>query len=133
NDAFASAQSLQGAQGALGAITASGATLAASNPAFTFENISATGTVISALTGADDASVSIPIGFTFPFYGSTNTSVFVCSNGFLSFGISDTAFTNADLSSSPSEAVIAPYWDDLIISGVSSSSVMYQLIGSGAS
>ena len=57
---------------------------------FAFENIGATGTIITGLTNQDDASVSIPIGFTFPFYGANNTTVFVSSNGVLSFG---SAFT----------------------------------------
>src|SRR5262249_24548160 len=100
---------------------------------FTFENISATGTVISGLTGTDDASVSIPIGFNFPFYGTTNNSVFVSSNGLLTFGSANTEYSNADLTTDPTQAAIAPFWDDFLISGGTSSSVRYQVLGSGIS
>ena len=73
-----------------------------------FEDISGTGTVITGLTNVDDASVSIPIGFTFPLHGVANTTVFVSSNGLLTFGTGNTAFTNADLTTTPAQASIAP-------------------------
>src|SRR5205085_7201573 len=116
NDTFATAQPMAGARGALGAITA-GTVYQTAAVATAFEDVSGTGTVIAGLTGQDDASVSIPIGFSFQLYGTSYTSVFVSSNGLLSFGVADTAFTNADLTTTPAEAAIAPFWDDFIVTG----------------
>src|SRR5215475_8169580 len=106
NDTAATAQPLDISRGALGAIVKSAYQAAAVAPVF--EDIGGTGTVIDGLTNQDDASVSIPIGFTFPFYGAGNTTVFVSSNGLLTFGTGNTAFTNADLTTTPAQASIAP-------------------------
>ena len=130
NDTFATAQPLAGNKGYLGGIAPSGIYLA--NPvAFTFEDISGTGSVIGGLDGQDDASVSIPVGFTFPFYGTNNTTVFVSSNGLLSFGSGNTEFTNADMTSDPTQAAIAPFWDDQIVTGGANTHVFFQVLGSG--
>jgi PKD repeat protein len=131
NDSFAAAQSISGSHGALGAISATGIYIASAvSP--TFENISGTGTVISGLTGADDGSVSIPVGFSFPFYGVNNTTVFVSSNGVLTFGGAFTTFTNTDMTTSPTQAAIAPFWDDLHTGGgVAGSNVFFQVSGTG--
>jgi len=100
---------------------------------FTFEDISATGTVIAGLTNQDDASVSIPVGFAFPFYSVDNTTVFVSSNGLLTFGSGNASGVNTDLTTLPTQATIAPFWDDLhTAGGVAGSNVFYQMIGSGA-
>ena len=111
NDTPATAQPLDTSRGALGSLVKGGFYQAAAVSA-NFEDISETGTVIAGLTNVDDASVSIPIGFTFPFYGVPNTTVFVSSNGLLTFGTSNTAFTNADLTTTPAQASIATFWDD---------------------
>ena len=90
----------------------------ADNVTYTWEEISTTGTLISALSGMDDASSRINFTtFIFPFYGSSYSSVYVGSNGYLTFGNGNTAYTNSSLPS-PSAPVnmIAPFWDDLIIS-----------------
>jgi hypothetical protein len=73
---------------------------------------------VQALTGTllpvgDDSSVSVPLGFTFPFQGATWTSVFVNGNGNLTFG-----GANGDFSESVAELLsgqprIAALWDDL--------------------
>ena len=130
NDSFATAQPIDGNRGALGAIKGTGVYQATAVP-FTFEDISGTGTVITGLNAADDTSVSIPIGFTFPFFGSNNTTIFVSSNGLLSFGVQDTTFTNTDLTTTPSEAAIAPFWDDQDIVGGANTHVYFQVVGSG--
>ena len=83
-------------------------------PTFSFFDISATGTPVLL---ADDDELSVPIGFSFDFYGTTYTDVFIVSNGFLNFdgGVSGT-FTN-DCPFAPGSGAstnsIAPYWDDL--------------------
>jgi hypothetical protein len=81
-------------------------------PAVAFQDISATGTLLS--MGDDSNQGPFPLGFTFPFYGSDYSSVRVCSNGFLSFTSSSTAYTNAPIpSSAQPNALVAPCWDDL--------------------
>src|SRR5262249_5216003 len=69
---------------------------------------------------------------TFPFYSTNNTSVFVSSNGLMTFGGGDSTFTNADLTTSPTLAGIAPFWDDLhTAGGVAGANVFFQALGSG--
>ena len=97
---------------------------------FAFENINASGTIIN-FSNTDNDSQSIPIGFAFNLFGVNYNSVFVSTNGLLSFGSPDASSVNTDLTSSPFEAVIAPFWDDLIVAGAGSSKVSYQLLGSG--
>jgi hypothetical protein len=131
NDTPANAQPLALGRGVLGGLLRGGAYQAAAITA-DFEDISATGTVITELTGVDDASVSIPVGFTFPFYGVSNTDVFVSSNGLLTFGAAQTAFTNADLTTTPTQPTIAVFWDDLhTAGGLPDSNVFFQVSGSG--
>jgi hypothetical protein len=131
NDTIATAQPLDISRGALGAIIRGGAYQGAA-VASDFEDISGTGTVIAGLTNVDDASVSIPIGFTFPFFGAGNTTVFVSSNGLLTFGAANTTFTNADLTAVPAQAGIAAFWDDLHTGGgAADSNVFFEVSGSG--
>jgi hypothetical protein len=132
NDTPGAAQPLDVSRGALGSLVKGGAYQAAAVSA-NFEDISETGTVIAGLTNVDDASVSIPIGFTFPFYGAPNTTVFVSSNGLLTFGTGNTAFTNADLTTTPAQASIATFWDDLHTGGGQpTSNVFFQVSGEGS-
>jgi hypothetical protein len=61
----------------------------------------------------DDATVEVPLGFTFPYQGANYTSVFVNSNGNLTFGAG-----NTDLSETVPELLagrprVAALWDDL--------------------
>jgi hypothetical protein len=98
---------------------------------FSFDDISGTGTV--AIASGDDVAVTInPVGFSFPFYGITRTSVGVSSNGLLTFGGTDSTFTNSDLTSGPNFAAIAPYWDDLFITNSTNTArVYFQMLGAG--
>jgi len=102
------------------------------SPGYSFEDISATGTAIS-FVYPDYDSESVPIGFTFPIYGISYTNLFVSTSGLISFGVAEPSYYNTDLSTSPSEAVIAPFWDYLTVSGASDSKVVYQVVGSGSS
>lgn len=67
---------------------------------------------------ADDESDAVNLGSnTFTFYGTTytgNNRLYVSSNGLISFGQADSAYQNSDLSTTPSEPVIAPLWNDWI-------------------
>jgi hypothetical protein len=133
NQSMATAQDITGASGVVGAINQGGGTnYSAAAVPFTFEDISGTGTVITGLDGQDDASVSIPVGFTFPFYNQNYTSVFVSSNGLMTFGTGNSEFSNADMTSDPTQAAIAPFWDDLIVTGNANTHVYSQVLGSGA-
>ncbi len=74
-------------------------------------NISSyTGTLIAP---GDDGSAEVPLGFSFPFQGTSWSSVFVNGNGNLTFGEGNDDFSEsvADLLSGPPR--IAPMWDDL--------------------
>ncbi|HZN02692.1 MAG TPA: S8 family peptidase [Candidatus Polarisedimenticolia bacterium] len=87
-------------------------------PVFAWRDIGATGH--SALIGADDRmSESIPLGFAFPFYGQTFTSVRIADNGFLSFTHADSPFENQPLPNPGApKNLVAGYWDDLFVWGL---------------
>jgi hypothetical protein len=77
----------------------------------------ASATTASGCTG-DDAYVNKSIGFTFNFYGTAYTTVNICSNGFLNFGTSSTAYTPAAIPNTAApNALIAGLWRDLNVSG----------------
>ena len=73
------------------------------------------GTTAVPLTG-DDASATVALPFSFPFYGATYTQAFVSSNGNVNFLAANTAFSNTTIPSAaaPNAAVYA-FWDDLIL------------------
>ena len=87
-------------------------------PTFVWNDISATGTAVS-FGSADDANAGpFPIGFNFSFYGVTYTDFRVCTNGWLSFTSTATAYDNQPLPNAGSPLnMIAPFWDDLLVTG----------------
>ncbi len=100
----------------------------AGGPVFNWVDISGIGTPI-ALNGDDQTISGIPIGFSFPFYGTNFTTLNVCSNGWLSFTSTATAFTNAALptgGTTAPENLIAPFWDDLDFRPASGSGTAYR-------
>jgi subtilisin family serine protease len=65
----------------------------------------------------DDTSAQIASPFPIQFGGGSVTTVFVSSNGNVNFAAPFNTFTNASLpTSSPSGSLIAPFWDDLVLS-----------------
>ncbi|MBV9952383.1 MAG: carboxypeptidase regulatory-like domain-containing protein [Acidimicrobiia bacterium] len=64
----------------------------------------------------DDAAASVPLPFSFPFYGTPRTTAFVSTNGFVSFTGPSTAFTNTAIpdAAGPNAAIYA-FWDDLVV------------------
>jgi len=91
-------------------------------PVYSWIDISTTGALVPSWTGTDDGvSGLLPLGFTFPFYGSPFTSVRVSTNGFLSFGGDNNA--NPINSTFPNRRaarnLVALYWTDLNIDGTS--------------
>ncbi|RMH79556.1 MAG: T9SS C-terminal target domain-containing protein, partial [Calditrichaeota bacterium] len=80
-------------------------------PTFDWIDISGVGTPVSL---GDDDFIEVPLPFTFSFYGVDHTSIKISSNGYLTFGLDATDFSN-DPIPDPIEPndVIAPFWDDL--------------------
>ncbi|MGB3543278.1 S8 family serine peptidase [Rubrivirga sp.] len=80
-------------------------------PVADFVDISGTGT---ALGLGDDEGVALTLPFGFPFYGTSQASTIVSSNGYLAFGGSGRSAGNTGLPSSGGpRGTIAPFWDDL--------------------
>ncbi len=71
----------------------------------------------------DDNYVYVSLPFGFEFYGSYYYTIYICTNGFVSFTPS-TDYSNDDFPQSSPALMIAPYWDDLDVSG--SSNVYYK-------
>lgn len=65
------------------------------------------------LSLGDDDSVEVPLGFSFPFQGGAYESVFVNSNGNLTFGSGNTDFSESVSELLADQPRIAPLWDDL--------------------
>ncbi len=81
-------------------------------PAFSWMDISSTGTPVYL---SDDDRELVKLGFDFPFYDETKSSVYISSNGFLSFGSAGAInYVNQQIptTSAPND-IIAPFWDDL--------------------
>lgn len=65
----------------------------------------------------DDVSGSLNLGFNFPFYDSFFSTVYISSNGYLSFSDTNpTVYSNPTFPTSTSTNVISPFWNDLIAS-----------------
>ncbi len=89
-------------------------------PTYTWDDISGTGTAIgNSWTGfgKDEAVFTLPLGFDFPFYGGYYDTVFVNTNGFLSFNFhTELPYTYANGSIPSNDEInniIAPFWDDM--------------------
>ncbi|BDS08794.1 hypothetical protein NT6N_38340 [Oceaniferula spumae] len=92
----------------------------ASGPTYEWQDISSLGTEITSWSGSgaptdNGGSASIPIGFSFPYFDSSHSSLVVSTEGFIIFG----PWVNAP-SNSPSlpnlgapANMVAVYWDDL--------------------
>ncbi|MDC8004567.1 HYR domain-containing protein [Aureisphaera galaxeae] len=76
-------------------------------------DISSTATQIS--LNDDELSPSLPVGFSFGFYGNTYDDFLISSNGFISFGTRDAGCCDGDVipSTSNPNNFIAFAWDDL--------------------
>jgi hypothetical protein len=70
--------------------------------------------VVVATSGDDFTTGPHAIGFTFPFFGMPQTSVFMNSNGNLTFGSGSSSFTNTGFPTG-SPPRIAPFWEDLFL------------------
>jgi hypothetical protein len=88
----------------------------AEGPVFQWTDISTTGKPIPGL-GDDDNIGPFPLGFAFPFYDSVFTGFQFCTNGFISFTGTAAPFTNDPLPSGGVANLVAPFWDDLDLTG----------------
>jgi len=70
-------------------------------------------TTISSIQGDDVLSASVPIGFSFNYFGTAYTALKVSSNGFVSFDPSVSGSGSSNGISSGSLKLVAPLWDDL--------------------
>jgi Zn-dependent metalloprotease/subtilisin family serine protease len=83
-------------------------------PAFQWSDIKATGTVLSTISGCDDCYQSQKISFRFPFYGNSFDTIYVSSNGFITFGTGSSLISNYPLPSTSAPAnLIDALHDDL--------------------
>ncbi|MFN0055447.1 MAG: S8 family serine peptidase, partial [Planctomycetales bacterium] len=91
--------------------------LAAATPYESLDLVAGGSGVANVLDGTDDGSAAIDLGsLSFTMFGTTYTggsSLFVSSNGLITFGSGNSTGANTNLTSSPSQAAIAPFWDDL--------------------
>ena len=88
----------------------------ANSVAPSFIDISSTGnrsTNAVQFDGTDTLDATQLGGFTFKFFGTTYDSLSFSTNGLISFGVADPNNFNSDLSTSPAEAVVAPYWTEM--------------------
>lgn len=66
----------------------------------------------------DDVAGSLSLPFNFDFYNGTFNTVYISSNGWLSFNNTNpTAYSNPTFPDIYDNYVIAPYWDDLVTTG----------------
>ena len=97
-------------------------------PEYTWVDLSTSGT---AHTLDDDGTVEVELPFSFPFYGTSQTRVWINANGFLTFDgePGSESYRNLFLPNTNAPSVIAPYWDDL--DPTSGGRVLSQDLGDG--
>jgi hypothetical protein len=89
-------------------------TTLSSYPTYYWIDISATGTELTGLTDDSYTATPIPLGMTFPFFGTSYTDVYVSSNGHLTFGAGSSSLSNVGIpvTGTPNN-MIAWFWDDM--------------------
>jgi hypothetical protein len=93
------------------------------NPNATYSYIPDADNFISSWVGtADDGYYDLSLsGFDFKFYGTSVTSVRISTNGYITFGASGSSLSNVSIPNvSQPNAIIAPFWDDLNATGLTS-------------
>lgn len=83
-------------------------------PTYDWNDISSDGTLLSTVSGCDDCNQSQSLSFPFPFYGTEYTSIYVGSNGYITFGTPSSEYSNLPLPSTYAPAnLVAAFWEDL--------------------
>lgn len=72
-----------------------------------------TGTRVAAIELDEGFSGTLPIGFTFNYFGNNYTEVKAFSNGFLTFDLTNTNDPSNTIAESFDYQIVAPLWDDL--------------------
>ncbi len=100
----------------------------AAGPTYDWRDISSNGTPVL-FHDYDNAVQQVPVGFSFGFYDSTYSTVFVGTNGYLMFGYGMVRINNDSIPNegAPNNAIY-PFWDDLDCIGPGR--VRYQTLGS---
>jgi hypothetical protein len=101
-------------------------------PVFNWFNIDTTGrgTAIT-FSSLDDGNTSVPLSIPIPFYGNSySTSLNVCTNGWVSFTSTSTAYSNVAIpaTSEPNNAIYG-FWDDLNLTSGGSVKYYYDAAG----
>ncbi|MEY2486929.1 MAG: hypothetical protein QOH39_2577 [Verrucomicrobiota bacterium] len=122
---------------AFAAIDTYGYTAATITTDYNFEDLSIqTSGATSILDTTQDEAVTVPIGFSFTFYGVTYTSVSVSTNGLITFGGADTSPLPVNVSLNPTLAnlpTVAPFWHDWTFAYRYSDSGYYVTLGTAGS
>ncbi len=64
----------------------------------------------------DGSNLGIPLGFTFNFFGTPQTTIGACTNGYAFFGVNSAAFANVPIPTiALPNSILAPYWVDQIL------------------
>jgi Zn-dependent metalloprotease/subtilisin family serine protease len=85
-----------------------------SGPDYVWEDISTTGSLLSTVSNCDDCYESQAISFPFEYYGSTFSTIYVSSNGYITLGTPTAQIANYPLPSPSAPAnLIAALHDDL--------------------
>jgi hypothetical protein len=66
------------------------------------------------------AELRLPLGFRFPFLGVPRSTLWVSVNGFIAVAQPPALSANVDLAATEVPTMIAPFWDDLALSGPTS-------------
>jgi Zn-dependent metalloprotease/subtilisin family serine protease len=83
-------------------------------PAYQWNDIRTSGTFLSTVSGCDDCFQMQRLSFRFPFYGNSFDTMYVSSNGYITFVAGNSQYNNFPLPSTSAPAnLIAAFFDDL--------------------
>lgn len=83
-------------------------------PVYQWTDIRNTGTLLTTISNCDDCYQAQALSFEFPFYGNNFSSIYVSSNGYITFGAGSSSLSNYPLpSTSMPSNLVAAYFDDL--------------------
>jgi hypothetical protein len=87
---------------------------------------------IGVLDNSDDDTIAVPIGFSFIFYGVAYDTLYISSNGMITFGAADNDWVPVDFTTTATTGdhpSIAPFFHDLTFQYLGSDEVYYQTLG----